>query len=250
VSRDVGHGLRVRVFAGRRWYRLDVETRDPHPPDPRETPAYTVAEAAGLVRVPVSTLKTWIHGEGSASRGLLVLPASRPRLLAFSHLVEAFVLAAIRRGHGVALQRVRRAMRFVQRELAVERPLIHAKFKTDGVDLFVEHWGKLVNASRDGQLSMRGALETSLRRVDWDRQGLAVRLFPLVRASGTDQPKTIVIDPARGFGRPTLSGKGIRVDVIVERYRAGETIAELADDYRVAPELIDDAVRCELRAAG
>jgi uncharacterized protein (DUF433 family) len=132
----------------------------------------------------------------------------------------------------------------------VERPLIHAKFRTDGLDLFVEQWGKLVNASRDGQLSMRGALESSLRRVDWDRDGLAVRLFPMVRASGTDQPRTIVIDPARGFGRPTLSGKGIRVDVIVERYRAGETIAELADDYRVAPELIDDAVRCELRAAG
>ena len=224
--------------------------RERPPTDPREIPAYTVAEAAALVRVPVSTLKTWIHGEGRASRGLLVLPSSRPRLLAFSHLVEAFVLAAIRRGHGVALQRVRRAMRFVKHELAVARPLTHVKFKTDGVDLFVEHWGKLVNASRDGQLSMRGAIESSLRRVDWDRHGLAIRLFPLVRTGGTDQPKTVVIDPERGFGRPTLSGKGIRVDVIVERYRAGETIAELAADYRVAPELIDDAVRCELRAAG
>jgi len=135
-------------------------------------------------------------------------PAARPRLLAFSHLVEAFVLAAIRRGHGVALQRVRKAMRFVQRELAVERPLIHAKFKTDGVDLFVDHWGKLVNASRDGQLSMRGALETSLRRVDWDRQGLAVRLFPLVRASGTDQPRTIVIDPRAALAGPPSRARG------------------------------------------
>jgi uncharacterized protein (DUF433 family) len=218
--------------------------------DPREAPAYTVAEAAALVRVPVSTLKTWIHGDGSASRGILALPPSRPRLLAFSHLVEAFVLAAIRRGHGVALQRVRKAVRFVERELRVQRPLIHAKFKTDGVDLFVDHWGSLVNASRDGQLSMHEALESSLRRVDWDRQGLAVRLFPLVRASGVEQPKSIVIDPEHGFGRPTLAGKGIRADVIVERYRAGETIVELAHDYRVAPDLIDDAVRCELRAAG
>jgi uncharacterized protein (DUF433 family) len=226
-----------------------VQTRDPKT-DPRETPAYSVAEAAALVRVPISTLKTWIHGEGPASRGLLLLPSSRPRLLAFSHLVEAFVLAAIRRGHGVTLQRVRKAIRFVQSELAVSRPLIHATFKTDGVDLFVERWGKLVNASKDGQLSMRGALESSLRRVDWDRDGVAIRLFPLVRASGADQPRSVVIDPARGFGRPTLSGKGIRVDVIVERYRAGETIADLALDYRVPPELIDDAVRCELRAAG
>ncbi|HSQ67021.1 MAG TPA: DUF433 domain-containing protein [Polyangiaceae bacterium] len=224
-----------------------METR---PNDPRDVPAYTVAEAAALVRVPVSTLKTWIHGEGKASRGLLVLPKGRPRLLAFSHLVEAFVLAAIRRGHGVALQRVRRAIRFVQHDLEIERPLIHAKFRTDGVDLFVEQWGKLVNASRDGQLAMRGSLESSLRRVDWDRNGLAVRLFPIVRAPGAEQPKTIVIDPERGFGQPTLAGTGIRVDVIVSRYRAGESAAELAKDYRVDQELIDDAVRCELREAG
>src|SRR5450432_145488 len=55
--------------------------------DPRSTPAYTVAEAAALVRVPVSTLKTWIHGAGASRKGLLVLPPSSPRLLAFSHLV-------------------------------------------------------------------------------------------------------------------------------------------------------------------
>ena len=219
------------------------------PIDPRSTPAYMVAEAAALVRVPISTLKTWIHGDGASKKGLLVLPQSRPRLLAFSHLVEAFVLAAIRRGHGVALQRVRKAIQYVLRDLHVERPLIHAKFKTDGVDLFVEKWGKLVNASKDGQVAMRGALESSLKRIDWDRNGLAVRIFPLVRSAADPQPKSIVIDPERGFGRPTLAGTGIRVEIIVERYRAGESPAELAADYRVSVELIDDAVRSELREA-
>jgi len=232
--------------------KLDsVETTTPLKNDPREVRAYTVLEAARLVRVPVSTLKTWLHGEGVSSRGLIHLPRNRPRLLAFSHLVEAFVLAAIRRGHGIALQRVRKAIGYVKRELHVERPLIHAKFKTDGVDLFIEHWGKLVNTSSDGQIAMRGAIESSLRRVDWDPDGRAVRLFPLVRAddAAQEQPRTIVIDPMRGFGRPTLVGKGVRVDVIVERYRAGESPVDLAKDYRVAVDLIHDAVRCELRAA-
>ncbi len=31
--------------------------------------------------------------------------------------------------------------------------------------------------------------------------------------------------------------------MVVERYRAGESIGELARDYRVEPERIDDAVR-------
>jgi uncharacterized protein (DUF433 family) len=138
----------------------------------------------------------------------------------------------------------------VETELSVARPLIHAKFETNGVDLFIDQWGKLVNASRDGQIAMRASLESSLRRVDWDRKGLAVRLFPIVRAVDAPQPKTIVIDPERGFGQPTLAGTGIRVDVIVGRYHAGESAADLAKDYRVSHELIEDAVRCELRAAG
>jgi uncharacterized protein (DUF433 family) len=211
-------------------------------------PAYTVLEAAQLVHVPVSTLKSWIVG-GTSNRGILAVPPGRPRLLAFSHLVEAFVLAAIRRGHGVSLQRVRKAIRYVERDLHVGRPLVCLKFKTDGVDLFVDHHGKLVNASREGQLAIRAALESSLKRVEWDRTGLAVRLFPLVRGWGPDQPRTIVIDPQRGFGRPTLAGKGIRADVIAERYRAGDSIADLAADYRVPVDMIEDAVRCELRAA-
>ena len=82
----------------------------------------------------------------------------------------------------------------MKRELHVERPLIQSRFKTDGVDLFVEHWGKLVNASKDGQIAMRGALESSLRRVDWDHAGVAVRLFPMVRAPEHEQPRSIVVD--------------------------------------------------------
>jgi hypothetical protein len=37
-------------------------TRDHQPTDPRATPAYGVAEFAGLVRVLLSTPKTWIRG--------------------------------------------------------------------------------------------------------------------------------------------------------------------------------------------
>ena len=38
---------------------------------------------------------------------------------------------------------------------------------------------------------MRGALESSLKRGDWDRNGLAVRIFPLVRSATDAQPKLV-----------------------------------------------------------
>jgi uncharacterized protein (DUF433 family) len=207
-----------------------------------------MAEAAALVRVPLSTLKRWVGGDRASGPGFLCLPRGRPRLLAFSHLVEVFTLATIRREHGVALERVRAAIEYVERRLSVTRPLLRARFMTDGVHLFVEQRGRLVSASEDGQVTMHDTITAHVARIEWDEAGVPVRLFPLVRAGGPEQPRSVVIDPERGFGRPTLAGTGVRVDVVVGRYRAGENTAGLARDYGVTEEAIEDAIRCELHA--
>lgn len=44
-------------------------------------------------------------------------------------------------------------------------------------------------------------------------------------------------------------GSGIPTAVIAERYKAGESIQDLAADYGRAPEEIEEAIRCELRLA-
>ena len=46
-----------------------------------------------------------------------------------------------------------------------------------------------------------------------------------------------------------LVGTGIAVDVIAERYRAGESIAELADDYGREETEIEEAIRARVQAA-
>jgi uncharacterized protein (DUF433 family) len=180
---------------------------------------------------------------------LIEVPVKRPPTLSFTNLVEAFVLASIRREHLVSLQRVRKAIAYVRQELEVERPLMNELFKTDGVDLFVERYGQLINASKEGQVAIRVAFESRLERIEWDRSGVAARLFPFVRSGEHEQPKALVIDPRRGFGRPVLAGTGIAAIAVAERSDAGESISSLADDYGVRVELIEDAIRCERRAA-
>jgi uncharacterized protein (DUF433 family) len=61
--------------------------------------------------------------------------------------------------------------------------------------------------------------------------------------------ETVVIDPEVQFGRPVLVGTGIPTLVIADRYKAGESIAELARDYDRAEEEIQEAIRCELPLA-
>jgi uncharacterized protein (DUF433 family) len=215
---------------------------------PEELAAYALPRAAGIIRLSPSTLRLWAVGDHDHKP--LFKPASRsPLALSFSNLIEAFVLASMRRVHGVSMQRVRKALRFVGDELDYPRPLIHATFRTDGVNLFVQHAGRLLDVSADGQAVLREVLDASLARIDWEGD-LAARLYPWVRGTaGGPQPKTIVVDPRLGFGQPVIAGTGIGARVVSERYRAGESIRALAKDYGVEIEQIEDAIRCETREA-
>ena len=56
----------------------------------------------------------------------------------------------------------------------------------------------------------------------------------------------MVIDPFVSFGRPVLAGTGIVTAVLAERFKAGESVEELAKDYGRTALDIQEALRCEL----
>ena len=117
-------------------------------------------------------------------------------------------------------------------------------------EVFVEHLGSLLNLSLGGQVAMRGILERYLQRVDRDPSGVVERLYPFIRRQDSlDEPRVIVIDPRIAFGRAVIAGSGIPTSVIAERFKAGETVKELAEDYRRPEVEVEEAVRCELDLA-
>jgi uncharacterized protein (DUF433 family) len=166
--------------------------------------------------------------------------------LSFLNLVEAFVLSGIRRQHGVRLQNVRKAITYVQRQFKAPHPLADEQFETDGVHLFVRKFGELVGASQDGQRLMEAMLRERLALVRRDTKGLPEKIV-LFRTKG--RSADVVIDPAISFGRPVLDGLGVRTEVLADRFRAGDSVDELAKDYGVPPEAVQNAIRCELLAA-
>jgi len=175
-----------------------------------------------------------------------MIPEKEKPLLSFINLVEVHVLDAIRRKHDVPLKKVRSALDYLQRQFPSAHPLADQRFETDGINLFVEKYGQLINISQAGQLAIRNVLEAHLRRIERDAAGLAVRLFPYTRKRALDEPKFVVIDPYVSFGRPVLVGSGIRTAVVAERYKAGESVDQLAEDYGRKRLEIEEAIRCEL----
>ena len=223
--------------------------------DIRAMPCYSFPEAAHYLRIPVTTLRSWVRGRKyPTSEGdqffqpVIELPDDSQNLLSFINLVEIHVLDAIRRDHRISLHKVRIAIDFIKEELTSDHPLAYHKLETDGLDLFVEEYGQLINVSQAGQLVLRKLLQAHLQRIDRDSAGYALRLYPFTRKrlQLIEEPKAIVIDPRISFGRPVLAGTGIPTAIIAERYKAGEAIGALADDYGRPTLEIEEAIRCEL----
>lgn len=224
--------------------------------DARLLPAYTLGEAARYLRLPLPTLRAWAVGRDYAAgagrrRSLpaLALAATKPPMLSFVNLIEAHVLAAITRDYDVPLQRVRRAMTFLGREFESKHPLIDRIFETNRHDLFVREVGKLVNVTREGQAALGQTLDLYLSRIEWDNAGIAARLYPFTGRAEAGVPRAVVIDPRVAFGKPVLAQTSVPTVVVAERFKAGESLAALAEDYRRDATEIQEAIRCELDLA-
>jgi len=224
--------------------------------DPRELPAYRLADAAKYLNIAESTLSSWIRGyyykvkDGrKLFKPVFYLPDPKVKLLSYTNLVEAYVLSSLRRRHKIDLYKIRIAIRALEKEFDSRHPLAEYRFETYGKDIFVKKYGQLINVGSDGQLAMQQLLQAYLTRVEHDPSGKAAKLYPFVRLNGTDQPKTVVINPYVSFGKPVIAGTGLPTRVVAERYKAGEEIPQIARDYGRKEEEINDAIRYELRIA-
>ncbi|HEX7154396.1 MAG TPA: DUF433 domain-containing protein [Thermoanaerobaculia bacterium] len=212
--------------------------------DPREIPAYPLVEAARCAGVPLSTLREWV-GERKGVPGVIELPEESHGQLSFYNVAEAFVLGGLRRKHKLPLQQLRRDLRTLrQMHPDVRHPLVDLDLATFARSIFVESADDVVNVSRGGQLGIHEVLAGVLQRVEKGPTG-ALRLFPLTRADVATSPRLVVIDPRIAFGRPVITGTGIPTAVIHERWKAGDSVVALAEDYDRTPEEIEEALRYE-----
>ena len=209
------------------------------PTDVRDLPLYGQREAASLVRVAPSTLRRWIGPSGDGP--LIRVADPEQRRLSFNNLIEAHVLRSLQVYHDVPLRAVRKAIDYAERELETDRLLLRRELRWSG-DLFLDQLSDLVNLTRSGQFAIRQVMESYLNRIEWDEQAnLPARLFPRVPEI-SDDTRSVVIDPRLGFGQPTVTGTGVGTSVIARRIDAGESFDDVAKDYGIDRQRVEDAV--------
>lgn len=232
----------------------EIAKVDNRTPSHRDKPAYAMAEAARYLKLPPATLRSWVVGRPYPTKTdarhfkPLIQPAVKaPPTLSFYNLIEAHVLRSLRTDHGVAVRELRKAITYAEKVLKVDRLLLRKDLCTDGGRVFLDEYGKLINLTASGQLAMRVLLEEHLRRVEWDESQFPLRLYPFVSGQAS-LSRPIAIDPQIAFGRPVIIKVGVSTAVIAERIDAKERLQDVANDYDLTPQEVEQAVLYE-RAA-
>jgi uncharacterized protein (DUF433 family) len=223
-----------------------------------DTPLYTVAEAARFLGVPPTSFGNW-------ARGYHVTFRSRPPVVGrsivtsfdaarhypsipFIGLAEGFVVLAFRRA-GVSLQHIRKAVAVLEREVGLEHALASQRLFTDGASVLYdyaedEHDEELLTHVVTQQRVLADVIRDYLRLITYGSDGWPEKLI----SPATSRP-VVVADPERSFGQPIFIRGGVRVEDVLDRWRAGESLAEVAEDFGVPPEDVEDILRVALPAA-
>jgi uncharacterized protein (DUF433 family) len=183
----------------------------------------------------------WTRGQDYVTGGvrrtfkpLIDLADSEHKLLSFYNLAEAHVLRATTE-KGVPLQNVRKALDYIRETIPGKHPLISHDFEVSGKEVFIQHLGLTISATRYGQVAMRKILEKYLSRIARDEAGKPIRVFPI-------HSRRIEIHPFFSSGKPVVKGKGIMVSVLSGRKNTGESIPEIAKDYGLTKLEVQEAI--------
>jgi len=252
-----------RVLSGYRIVPTKVNPRNYT--DPREVPRYSVAEASLYLHLKPRTVHNWFFGryystkEGKIFWNPVAVPSAHDPhgfSLSFFNLAEAHILTATRNDFDISMKSIRFAMDELVRKYpdARNHPLLSKDFETDGCDLFIRELAQqgeevILNLNRPGQYGLKEMMEGYLKRIVRDDHYLPTKIFPVLDHDLAD--RTIVISQGVAAGRPTIAGTGIRAAAVWNRFKAGETEAELADDYGINEQEIKKAIGyfTSLRAA-
>jgi uncharacterized protein (DUF433 family) len=81
---------------------------------------------------------------------------------------------------------------------------------------------------------MKEMIGLYLKRIDRDSDS---------GSAPVSDPRIVVLSPAISFGSPVIAGTGIPVASRYERYRAGDSVARVADDFRLEIGAVEEAIR-------
>lgn len=214
-----------------------------------QVPLYAVTEAARILDLPTQTLSRW-------ARHYALITYTRPEgprrpSIPFVGLAEAAVLTALRRS-GVPMQRIRPALQALDEEMGIAHALASKRLYSDGAELLFDYTRAHLHrerperlvVARSGQHVFSRIVMDYLKRIVYGEDG-----YPTVIGLPAYQGADVVVDPKMSFGAPVFRAGGARVEDVLDRFWAGESLAEVSEEFGVPFDELEDVVRVASRRA-
>ena len=204
-------------------------------------PAYQTSDAARYSGVAAQTVTHWHHGDGWLGPAL---PGHQKRKhLSYLQLVEVAFVATFRT-LGVSLQRIRKARTYAAQVLNAEYPFAEYKWLTEGHHAMLNlidvdddaSMGSLIVGDAHGQIAWQEMVGARFSQFDYEEDTALIW-----HVKGRESP--VVIDPRISFGAPTV--RGIPTWVLKGRWSAGESVADIKDDFGLGEEEITHGLAFE-----
>ncbi|GAA2628615.1 DUF433 domain-containing protein [Streptomyces vastus] len=207
----------------------------------------TPTETSQYLQIPRSTLDTWLRGQ-AAGAPLVHHIASVRRgqpTVPFVAVAEAYVLRSLR-DLGLRMTEIREAAAAVRRAFDTPYGLVSKRIATDGVDIFIDHGLGDLRRARDGQAPIHEVVADYLRYLSWDAgdefpSSLRLRQYP--------ESVPVVIDPRFGHGLPVVEANRVPVKAVTDLWDAGESIDDIAYEYDMTAEEVEELCRAVVRLA-
>ena len=210
---------------------------------------YSFAEASHLAHVSSSTVRNWVLGYSGRDREIRPLfpyGADQGANVSFVQLIEIVIAAKFRTAERVSYATVQRAYQNLRESSKFEYPFAHERLEALGghiVRMRDENPGASPQAvDAPEQWTFPGIVSDTMRQFDYESE-IAARWFPV----GKELP--IVVDPRMSAGVPTVVGRGVTIETVHKRWKAGSKIEFIADDLVLEPALVETVLQYADRVA-
>jgi uncharacterized protein (DUF433 family) len=209
----------------------------------RDYPTYSIPEAAVILAMSRRTLQRWVSDAPFFS----VAGDDQPqKLLSFKDLTQIYYLQFLRRHARLSEVQTRQVLDSARQITGSAYPLLHESIrawprhvvwssKTDDrvIELFKPR----------GQYVFREVANMFASRVDRDKRGLTLRIYPWRLWKEGDTRRPVEVDPMILSGRLVITGTRIPVMSVAVRTKSGEPLPDIAKDYGISQQRITQSLR-------
>lgn len=188
-----------------------------------------------------NTTRYWEYGRHHVRP--VVTDREQQKPLSYLQLIEVAFVATFR-ALGVSLAKIRDARDYIAQTFESEYPFAEYRLMTEGFNVLMllqqvvpdAEADRLILTNRAGRTGWRPMIGSRFAEFDYEN-GIAIKWH----LGGRDS--VVTIDPRLLFGAPSIGG--IPTRAIRGRWRAQESIKDIAADFGIEPKQVIDAPRFE-----